>query len=259
MRTRARDVGAAIPYNIGDWGYIEVQKSTRNQGAPIDNLGCAKKLHIKTIQKTKERGTRMRETMKCKYCNYYAEFEGVCCCPDSGHVADYMDGEDWCNAWSRKKSEKNIAKEYLQQVRNADLKIQEKLEEVAALEVLATKVSALNEGDRVKSSGDQDKMAQTVCKIADMKNEIQEEIENMLKLKREIRRTIEQVSAPIYMSVLYRRYILYKSWEQIATELCLSYRHTTRLHGEGLQEVEKILEKEVKKSLEKCEKKIKMS
>ena len=133
------------------------------------------------------------------------------------------------------------AKEYLQSVRNADLAIQDKIEEVAKLEALATKINSLNEGERVQSSGSQDKMADAVCKIADLKSEIQTEIDNLLKLKREVRIVIEKVSEPVLMSVLNKRYIQYKSWEQIAIELSLSWRHTLRLHGKGLREINKII------------------
>lgn len=133
------------------------------------------------------------------------------------------------------------AKEYLQQVRNSDIAIKDKMQELADLEVLVTNVNSINEGDRVQSSSSQDKMADTVCKIADLKMEIQEEINNLLRLKREVRDTIEKVSEPDLVSILYKRYILFKKWEEISVELNVSYRHTTRLHGKALIEIEKIL------------------
>lgn len=133
------------------------------------------------------------------------------------------------------------AKEYLQQVRNADIAVKDKMEELAGLEAMATKINALNEGERVQASGSQDRMADTVCKIADLKAEIQAEIDSLLELKREVRGVIKQVSEPVLMSVLHKRYLQYKSWEQIAVELNVSYRHTTRLHGKALQDIEKIL------------------
>ncbi|MFQ9516740.1 MAG: hypothetical protein ACLRZ9_13075 [Eubacterium sp.] len=133
------------------------------------------------------------------------------------------------------------AKEYLQQVRNADIAVNNKMEELAGLEALATKINALNEGDRVQATGSQDKMADTVCKIADLKAEIQAEIDSLLALKRVVRGVIKQVSEPVLMSLLHKRYLQYKSWEQIAIELDISWRHTLRLHGKALQEIEKIL------------------
>ena len=133
------------------------------------------------------------------------------------------------------------AKEYLQQVRNADMAIKDKMEELARLRTLATSISVANDGERVQSSGSQDKMADTMCKITDFEAEIQAEIDNLLVLKRDVRGVIEKVSEPVLMSVLHKRYLQYKSWEQIAIELDISWRHTLRLHGKALREIEKIL------------------
>lgn len=135
------------------------------------------------------------------------------------------------------------AKEYLQQVRNADILIKDKMEELAELETLATKINALNEGERVQASGNQDKMADVVCKIADLKTDIEAEVDNLLKLKREVRNVINRVSEPVLMSVLHKRYLQFKQWEQIAVELDVSWRHTLRLHGKALREIEKLLNK----------------
>lgn len=133
------------------------------------------------------------------------------------------------------------SKEYLQQVQDSDLMIKDKMEELADLEILATLLGSLGKGERVQNSGSQDKMAETVCKIVDLKKEIQTEIDNLLKLKREIRNIINRVSEPLLMSILHKRYLQYKSWEEISVELSISYRHTTRLHRLALQNVEKIL------------------
>lgn len=140
------------------------------------------------------------------------------------------------------------AKEYLQQVRNADIMVKDKMEELAQLEALATKINALSEGERVQSSGSQDKMADTVCRIADLKAEIQTEIDNLLKLKRDVRNVINQVSEPALMSVLHKRYLQYnektlrfKSWEKISVDMDCSYQWVCKLHEKALQEVEKII------------------
>lgn len=142
---------------------------------------------------------------------------------------------------TEKVNSNNKAKEYLQQVKSADLAINDKLEELAKLEALATKINSVNEGERVQSSGSQDKVADAVCEIADLKADIDVEIKHLLALKREIREVIQKVGEPELMSILYKRYMQYKSWEKISVELNISYRHATRLHGKALQNVEKIL------------------
>ncbi len=136
------------------------------------------------------------------------------------------------------------AKEYLQQVRNADIAVNNKMEELAGLEALATKINALNEGDRVQATGSQDKMADTVCKIADLKAEIQAEIDSLLALKREVRGVIKQVSEPVLMSLLHKRYLQYKSWKEIAVEMNYSLDRTYTLHGKALKSINSILKRQ---------------
>ncbi len=133
------------------------------------------------------------------------------------------------------------AKEYLKQVRKNELLIESKIEEIMKLETMAAKINAVNDGERVQSSGTSDRMADMVCKIADMKNELQKEIDELLDLKREARNVIEQVSEPDLVAVLYKRYLLYMPWEKIAAELSVSCRQVLRLHGKALAEIEKIL------------------
>lgn len=121
------------------------------------------------------------------------------------------------------------------------MQINDKLDELKKLQSLATKVNVVNEGNRVKSSGSQDKMANTVVSIVELENEIQEDVNRLMALKREVKQTIEKVSEPDLMSILYKRYVLYDSWEKIAVSLNISYRHATRLHGKALYEIQKII------------------
>lgn len=134
------------------------------------------------------------------------------------------------------------AKEYLLQYTDLARQIVNKAEEIQRLETLVTKVNTpTDSSDRVKSSGNQDKMADAVCKIADLQTELQADITRMADLQDEIKQTISKVSNTEHRDVLYKRYILNMTWERIAVELNVSYRHTTRLHGIALQEVEKII------------------
>lgn len=61
----------------------------------------------------------------------------------------------------------------------------------------------------------------------------------------QIEETIGAVKDPTYNEVLHRRYIEGQTFELIAVEMHYSWRHTIRLHGEALLEVEKIIEKRI--------------
>lgn len=57
----------------------------------------------------------------------------------------------------------------------------------------------------------------------------------------DIENTISNVKDPIHQDLLRMRYVEGKTFELIAVELCYSWRHTIRIHGEALSEVDKIL------------------
>ena len=111
------------------------------------------------------------------------------------------------------------AKDYLKQIRVAEVSLIEDIEEVAKLETLATKTSSVMGGDRVQSSGSQQKMADCVVKIADLKNKITDEIEELLALKKEAKELLDCVQSSACRSLLHKRYFLFKSWDQIASEM----------------------------------------
>lgn len=59
----------------------------------------------------------------------------------------------------------------------------------------------------------------------------------------EIEETIGAVADPVLNEILHRKYIEAQTFELIAVEMNYSWRHTIRLHGMALAEVEKILKK----------------
>ena len=57
------------------------------------------------------------------------------------------------------------AKEYLNQVRNLESKMKMLKEEIDTLREMVVSTGAVQQQERVMSSGAQDKMAETICKI----------------------------------------------------------------------------------------------
>ena len=121
-----------------------------------------------------------------------------------------------------------------------DKLIDNKLLEVEQLEALATKVTSCSSGDRVQTSGNQDKMADTVIKIIELKNNINADIDRLVDLKKEILAVIDAIQDADMIDILYKRYFQYKKWEQIALEMHYTYQWICKLHGRALQQVEKI-------------------
>lgn len=133
------------------------------------------------------------------------------------------------------------AKKYLQQIRLCDSRINTKLEELQHLKEMVLKVTPTLKSDVVTGGGSQDKLAEAAVKIVDLEAEINQEIDKYIEAKQEFSATLEKLEDPIYLQVLHKRYIQYKTWEAIACELNMSYRWVCTLHGRALQEIEKIL------------------
>lgn len=74
-----------------------------------------------------------------------------------------------------------------------------------------------------------------VDRIADLQAEINREIDNLVRLKTEIRSKINALDDYRYIAILTEYYINCQRWEDIAESMEMSVRHTLRLHGEALQ------------------------
>lgn len=137
--------------------------------------------------------------------------------------------------------EEMTAKEYLNQVRNLESKMKILKEEIDTLREMVVSTGAIQQGERVLSSGTQDKMADTICTIEEKIEEWNIEVRTLVEVRAEVMAVISKVSNEVCREILYKRYCQSKKWEEIAIEMDMSYRHTTRLHGMGLQEIEKLM------------------
>ena len=138
-------------------------------------------------------------------------------------------------------AEINKAKEYLLQVRRAEHRIKRLQEEIRTLQELVTSTSAISQGERVISSTSQDKMADTICTIEERIEEWNIEVRTLIEIRATVMEAISKLKNEEYREILYKRYCQSKKWEEIAFEMGISYRHTLRLHGLGLQEIEKLI------------------
>ena len=129
------------------------------------------------------------------------------------------------------------AKEYLSQARYIDESINSKKEEIQNLYDLATRCTPTwSDMPRIQPNG-RSRMADCVMGMIEIENDIKKEMAELIRLKGEIRRTINEVGNIEYRSLLERRYLAYKTWEEIADELGYTVRHIHRLHGKALLEV----------------------
>lgn len=138
-------------------------------------------------------------------------------------------------------NKKNIAQEFLQQVRLYDIHINNMLEEKARLEALALKITSAWGSEHVSGSGNQDKMGDAIAKIVDMEMEIDKAVDDFVDKKNEVKAVLNKIQKSDQLELLYKVYIQYETLEKVACEMNMSYRNACYIHGAALQTVEAIL------------------
>ena len=84
-------------------------------------------------------------------------------------------------------------------------------------------------------------MADAVCRYVDIQNEVNEQIDRLIDLKKEVISTIEQLPAQQY-DLLHKVYIQLMSFEDAAAAYNKHPKWAARIHGSALQKVQKILD-----------------
>ena len=98
------------------------------------------------------------------------------------------------------------AKEYLMQVEKIDRIIKNKLIEKEQWFDMATSITAASDGERVQSSGSQQKMADSVVRYVEIESDIDHYISLQIATKKDVIGVIESLPATEY-DVLHKVYI----------------------------------------------------
>ena len=129
------------------------------------------------------------------------------------------------------------AKEYLNQAYWLDRRINSKLEQISALQDMATKTTSVMSDDVVSRTRNVHSMEDVIAKMVDMKNEINRDIDRLVDLKSEIMHTIKEVENPELQTLLELRYLCFKDWPDIACEMHCSESNVYKVHSRALQVV----------------------
>ena len=127
------------------------------------------------------------------------------------------------------------AVELLKQAYYIDVRIDNKLEQMEALNALATKATTTFGNEPVSGTRDVHKREETICKIVDLQNEINADIDNLVDLKRELRKTIESIPNVDYRTVLELRYLNFRKWEEIAVTMGYRLRNVHYIHDKAIE------------------------
>lgn len=135
-------------------------------------------------------------------------------------------------------------KHFLRQARYLDQEINANIREKDQLYSTLQKIPKLRL-DAVQESR-KNSLDDTYVKIIEMGDEIDQKIDRLIELKKEIKRIINSIEDTRYRIVLSDYYLAMHTWEEVAEINHWSYPHTMRLHGQALLEVNRILKDDTK-------------
>ena len=134
-------------------------------------------------------------------------------------------------------------KQYLQQARKLDQRIDAKIKQIDGLKDLALKITTtLSKGKTNGGPVVDSKTANAIDRIIDLENEINADINALVTIKRVIRDAVSKIDDDRYKLVLELYYLNKMSWEEVAVFMGITWRHTLRLHGEALLKFKKVIE-----------------
>ena len=130
-------------------------------------------------------------------------------------------------------------KEYLRQAFRLHDLIQSNEEELKNLKDLSISLPGTDYSkERVQTSNSSDaRYAEIIAKIDELERVIQDEIDEMLSLKLEIRNVINNVKDNSEKLVLKYRYLNFFTWEDISNRMNVSWKTVHRIHNNALKNV----------------------
>lgn len=134
------------------------------------------------------------------------------------------------------------AYDILSSIRKIKSRIQYKLDEIAELKGLAEQITQTLKMDVVQTSGDGDKIGKIVSKIADLENDLEKDVRQLINAEKEAARIIDLAPNVLEREILRRRYIQGQQWVDIAEELGYSYQWIWHTHKKVLQYIDNTLE-----------------
>lgn len=132
------------------------------------------------------------------------------------------------------------AKEYLESYRLIQTRINVLMAEVERLRAEAESVSIDLDG-MPKGTADNNKMSRLVAEMADIEATLTDEMSGLYVRRMRIITQLGMLKSHKHQLLLQKRYIECKSWEHIAVEMDITWRHCYRLHGSALAEFQEVM------------------
>lgn len=135
----------------------------------------------------------------------------------------------------KKEMIKLTAKQYLDQLQDIDISIDQDVSRLQALRMNATGATGIDyTKDRVMTSPS-DRLCGDVCNIMTLDEKITDKIDRFVDARERIIDQIRGLHNPVYNQILYKVYVEYKSLKVVQKETGKSYSFIKKNHSEALQ------------------------
>ena len=134
------------------------------------------------------------------------------------------------------------AQEYLSRAYRMEQQVESKLQQIEALRSMAESLTSCIGTEPVSHTRNHTAMQDTVLRILEAEQELNDEIDALVDMKREIKQTIDQVEDITLRLVLEKRDICFEKWEKIALDMFYSLRSVQEKHREAVRAVQEILD-----------------
>lgn len=124
-------------------------------------------------------------------------------------------------------------KNWLNRYKNIIIEIDSILDDLDYFREVATNISP-HYGLAIRGGHKIDKLQNAVAEIVDLHSLLINTTLEALNIRKEVVKAIESLESPILWIVLTRRYILFKTWDEIADSVGYNRKHTIRLHNKAL-------------------------
>ena len=132
------------------------------------------------------------------------------------------------------------ARNYLESYKQIQTRINVLQAEINRLRTEAESVS-INLDGMPKGTANDDKLSRIVADMADLEQTLLAEMSGLYIRRQRIITQLGMLKSHKHQLLLQKRYLECKSWEAIAYEMDITWRHCYRLHGSALAEFEEVM------------------
>lgn len=130
------------------------------------------------------------------------------------------------------------AKKWLSRANKIDQQITSKYEQMEMWRMLAAKMSSNLNSEPVKGGSNESRVENYSVKIADAEAEVKQQLNELVSVKKEISDAVNSLPDYACRVLLEQRYLLGKSWTDIAIFMGYSVKYVTyKLHPEALEAI----------------------